>query len=213
MSQCIGLLLAAGAGLRMGKPKAMVAGADGTPWVISSSITLRSGGCDEVVVVVGADADVVREQLSGQEVTVVEAADWADGMSVSLKAGLEAITGRQAESALIHLVDLPDVGPEVVKRLLTESAADALARATYDDRLGHPVLIGREHWRAVAAGAAGDYGAREYLSSRDVVKIECADLATGRDVDSMSSLMETSDDLRRTQRDTGFVHRSAGGGI
>lgn len=184
MTRCIGLLLAAGAGRRMGKPKALVAGADGAPWVVSSIKTLRSGGCDEIVVVVGAEAEAVRERLSGQDVIVVDATDWADGMSASLKAGLEAITGLQAESALVHLVDLPDVGPEVVKRLLAESMDDALARATYDGRPGHPVLVGREHWRPIAAGLGGDRGARGYLDSRGAVTIECGELGTGHDVDS-----------------------------
>lgn len=191
MSQCIGVLLAAGAGRRMGQPKATVTGADGVPWVVSSADALRSGGCDEVVVVVGADAEAVRAHLSGSAVSVVEADDWADGMGASLKAALEAIADRQAEAALIHLVDLPDVGPHVIQRLLDQSAVHALARATYEGRPGHPVLIGREHWRAIAGTVSGDRGARDYVDSRAVVMIECGDLAAGRDVDSLGPAMRT----------------------
>jgi len=47
-----GLLLAAGAGRRMGRPKALVPG-----WLRASVAALRAGGCDRVTVVLGAGAD------------------------------------------------------------------------------------------------------------------------------------------------------------
>ena len=43
MTSTIGILLAAGAGIRMGRPKALVADADGTPWVVAAA---RALGCD-----------------------------------------------------------------------------------------------------------------------------------------------------------------------
>jgi nicotine blue oxidoreductase len=46
------------------------------------------------------------------------------------------------------------------------------------------VLLGRGHWAGVASTATGDRGARDYLRDRDVVTVECGDLATGRDVDT-----------------------------
>jgi hypothetical protein len=45
------------------------------------------------------------------------------------------------------------------------------------------VLLGRSHWAGVLAVAAGDAGARGYLAAHDVTAVECADLASGRDVD------------------------------
>ncbi|MFC7504207.1 nucleotidyltransferase family protein, partial [Nocardioides sp. GCM10030258] len=59
----------------------------------------------------------------------------------------------------------------------------SLARATYDGRPGHPVLLGHDHWAAVAAGADGDRGARDYLATHPLELVECGDLATGHDVD------------------------------
>ena len=189
MSHTIGLLLAAGAGSRMGKPKALVSGTDGTPWVVSSVNTLRDGGCDEIMVVIGAEADEVRTLLAGQDVMLVEAANWAEGMSASLRAGLAAIADRDAEAVLVHLVDLPDVGTNVIGRLLAKSAPTTLARATYGGRPGHPVLFGREHWAAIATETSGDQGARGYLALQGVVEMDCSDLATGRDVDEASSML------------------------
>jgi CTP:molybdopterin cytidylyltransferase MocA len=90
----------------------------------------------------------------------------------------------------VSLVDLPDVGATVVRRLLEQAAPGraALARASYDGVPGHPVLIGREHWDGVLASARGDRGARDYLREHPPILVECGDLATGRDVDTLEEL-------------------------
>jgi CTP:molybdopterin cytidylyltransferase MocA len=188
----VGLLLAAGSGTRMGRPKALVRDADGSSWLLRSIGVLRDGGCDEVTVVIGAAADDVRAVLADAvdadaPVAVVEAADWAEGMGASLRAGLRSLAGSDstAVAACVYLVDLPDVGPEAVARVRAGAGPTALARATYAGRPGHPVLIGRAHWEAVAAEVRGDRGARAYLDTHGVRDVDCSDLATGRDVDRL----------------------------
>lgn len=181
MTTLVGLLLAAGSGERYGGPKAL-AETYGVPWVVSSAGVLRDGGCDLVVVVVGAAADDVRELLD-PGVTVVEATDWAAGMGASLWAGLRAIDGLDAEAVMVHLVDLPDVDAAVIRRVAAAATPSVLARAEYGGEPGHPVLIGRTHWAAVAAVATADRGARDYLAAHDVVLVDCSDLAGGVDVD------------------------------
>ena len=211
-----GLLLAAGAGRRAGGPKALRTdlpggegrsslrvGAAGT-WVQRAVESLLTGGCEEVTVVVGAEAGRVREvverrrrRLGGDRpVAVVEATDWAEGMGASLRAGLQSLASRGddgpgetsagagVDCAIVHLVDLPDVGPEVIERLLPLAAPDALARAGYASGPGHPVLLGRTHWPGVLQVAHGDQGARAYLRGRDVRLVDCSDLAGGADVDT-----------------------------
>ncbi|SFC89181.1 nicotine blue oxidoreductase [Nocardioides terrae] len=199
-----GLLLAAGAGSRMGTPKALVSDDDG-PWLPRGVRTLLDGGCDSVTVVLGAavdpalallrtpdlpsaDTPVGGPQGQVRRVDVVVAEDWAAGMSASLRAGLgslDAVPG--IDLAVVHLVDLPDVGPQVVRRLLAAAGTGgrrALARAAYDGVPGHPVLLGRDHWARIVGTATGDQGARDYLRSHDTVGVESGDLATGRDVDT-----------------------------
>lgn len=179
-----GLLLAAGAGTRMGGPKALVRDAEGRSWVERHVRLLRDGGCPAVTVVLGAGAADARALLAGAGVDVVEAHDWADGMSASLRAGLNALSGGDAEVALVSLVDLPDLTPDVVRRVAAAVDGPAtLARAAYAGRPGHPVLLGRDHWSEISASAAGDAGAREYLAAHHVRLVECGDLATGRDRD------------------------------
>jgi nicotine blue oxidoreductase len=64
------------------------------------------------------------------------------------------------------------------------SSASGLARAVYDGRPGHPVVIAREHVPALESTLHGDEGGRAFLSGRDdVLAVECGDLATGADID------------------------------
>lgn len=182
-----GLLLAAGAGTRMGGPKALVHDAQGS-WLVRGVRTLRAGGCDRVTVVLGASAAEAAALLDAEDdsedVTVVVADDWAAGMSASLRAGLVALVDPAPAAAVVTLVDLPDVGPDVLARVLAGAVdTGTLRRASYDGRPGHPVLLGRDHWAGVTAAATGDRGARDYLATHDVDLVECGDLATGRDVD------------------------------
>ena len=183
MTSTIGILLAAGAGIRMGRPKALVADADGTPWVVAAARALGTGGCSHTVVVVGAAGDQAGDLLRGLDVTIVEADSWQDGMGSSLRAGLEAVDTMAGDAALIHLVDLPDVGSDVVRRVRELASTTVLARASYGGRPGHPVLIGRTHWSAIIEELTGDSGARDYLQRHAVLDVDCSDLATGVDVD------------------------------
>lgn len=191
-----GLLLAAGAGRRMGGPKALLRDRDGTTFLLRAVRRLQQAGCAPVVVVLGASADEGRAALaeagrSGPPVRVVVAGDWAEGLGASLRAGLAELAALppEVEAALVTLVDLPDVGVPVLRRVLgAGGGASGLVRASYHGRPGHPVLLGRDHWDGVAAAARGDEGARGYLTAHGVVGCECADLATGRDVDRPGDL-------------------------
>jgi CTP:molybdopterin cytidylyltransferase MocA len=188
-----GLLLAAGAGRRMGTPKALLRDERDVPYVDRALGRLFDGGCALVTVVLGAAVDDVRAILDehgwgvDDAVDVVVADDWAEGMGASLRAGLRALASGPDDvtATLVSLVDLPDVDEAVVARVLAaDDRNDVLARATYDGVPGHPVLLGRDHWAGIAQTATGDRGARDYLRGRDVLAVECGDLATGRDVDT-----------------------------
>lgn len=167
-----GIVLAAGAGSRYGMPKVLV-----DDWLQRAVTALADGGCDDVLVVLGAA--VVEVPAPARAVLAV---DWADGTSASVRAGLAAAGGW--DTAVLHTVDTPDVGADVVARVIAHAADGGLARATYGGRPGHPVAVAAAHWPALVATLHGDEGAREFLAARDdLVAVECGDLATGRDVD------------------------------
>lgn len=179
------MLLAAGAGRRLGAPKALVVGGDGVPWLTARAGALVDGGCSPVLVVLGAAADQARTLLPDDAVPVLAPA-WQEGMGASLRAGLTACAELEPTpaAALVALVDTPGLTSEVVRRLVGRTQPSVLAQAVYGGRRGHPVLIGRHHWDGVRAAAAGDRGARDYLARHDVQRVECGDVGEGSDVDT-----------------------------
>lgn len=191
MAEAAGLLLAAGAGRRFGGPKAL-AELDGEPLLLRAVRTLTDGGCAPIRVVLGARADEVRALLPDPSIAV-DAEDWSTGMGASLRAGLDAFAATEADSVLVHLVDLPWVGPDIITRIRAQAGPDVVARASYDGVPGHPVLLGRRWWPEIADTARGDRGARDWLAERtDLQLIECADLGVGRDVDHPGDLTSKS---------------------
>ncbi|KXF52436.1 molybdopterin-guanine dinucleotide biosynthesis protein MobA [Rhodococcus sp. SC4] len=188
-----GVLLAAGAGSRMGMPKALVVGADGEPWLARGVRVLSDAGCAPTVVVLGARADEAEDLLpGGVPVTVGIAEDWQSGLSASLRRGLEvAATFDDVDAVVITLVDLPDLGVDAVRRVASAPPGDArsaLRQAHYSGRPGHPVLIGRAHWLPLRRSLTGDSGARKYLGAHGAEAVDCSDLGSGRDVDSPREL-------------------------
>jgi nicotine blue oxidoreductase len=182
-----GLLLAAGAGRRFGRPKALVRHR-GALFVEHATSVLTEAGCVPVVVVLGASADAVRANASLPGVSLVDNTGWPTGMGSSLRAGLSELSASDAVAAVILPVDTPGVTPAAVARLMSNAGKDSLARATYHGAPGHPVLIGRAHWEAVRESATGDAGARDYLRRHEVLEIPCEDVATGEDVDHPEDL-------------------------
>ena len=183
-----GLLLAAGAGRRMGRPKALVEVA-GEPLVVRGIRLLTDGGCAPVLVVVGAAAADVRPLCVGAQ--VVEAPDWDTGMSASLRAGLRQLAGTGATAAVIALVDQPLVTAAAVQRLRAAHDAGAVAAvACYAGRPRNPVLLDRSTWVEVGAAAAGDDGARVWLRAHPeaVTAVDCTDLGQPDDVDTPHDL-------------------------
>lgn len=180
---CAGLLLAAGPGERFGGPKAL-AQLDGRSLAERAIDVLARGGCDPIHVVLGAAADAVA-QLLPAGVVAVRARAWADGPGESLRAGVESVAAADpgSDAVVVHLVDLPDVGADVVARVSADAGPGTLARATYNGVIGHPVVIGRSWWPALLEDTRAE-GGRAFLRARpELVAIECADLATGFDVD------------------------------
>ena len=104
-----------------------------------------------------------------------------------MRAGVGSV---DADYVVLHVVETPGVGADAVRRVLNaaRSSASGLARARYGQRQGHPVVIARRHWPQLVDGLHGDEGARPFLRDRtDVVAVDCADLASGDDIDAITS--------------------------
>ncbi len=191
-----GILLAAGAGSRLGRPKALVE-IDGESLARRGAALLRAGGATPVIVVTGAAG----AGLTG--VITVHNPDWRSGMGSSLAAGLR-VAPADCDAAVIALADQPLVGSASVSRLISARADGAAAAvAAYGGKPRNPVLLGREHWPEVIALAVGDAGARPFLLAHPelVTVVECGDTGRPDDIDTPADLARIAAELAPPDQD------------
>lgn len=141
-----GVLLAAGASSRFGSPKMLApVPPEGIPLLRRVLETWLGSGFDEVIVVLGNDADAIREKLDGFTPRFVENPRWDAGMFSSVKAGLAATAARSTHIALSP-ADLPFLSKESLRRVLSavaslDAGGSSLVVPTHAGRRGHPLLI------------------------------------------------------------------------
>jgi molybdenum cofactor cytidylyltransferase len=157
------VVLAAGVSTRFGSTK-QLARLGGTPLVQRVIETAaHADGVDEVVVVLGHDADAVRAALQiPSNCRPVVNPSFSEGLSSSLAAGLGAAS-EDSEAAVVLLADQPGMGVAVVEALVVafRRGRSRIVRARFDDGPG-PALLSREIW-AEAAHLTGDLGARTLI--------------------------------------------------
>lgn len=205
----VGVLLAAGAGSRLGLgPKALLRLGDARePQVLHLVHALWHGGCDEVIVVAGAEHEQVRQVLGPGRHRVVINEDWETGMASSFRAGVVAaeqlLAGDNAGSVLVALVDQPDIAEHVVAHLKANASRERVTAAGFPDERGklvrgHPIIFPAAMAHEAAALAEGDAGGRAWLRAHPglIDVVDAGHLATGRDVD-------TPEDLYRWHNETG----------
>ncbi len=187
-----GLILAAGEGTRFGPVPKLLAELGGRPLLehaVRAQCEVRA--LDPVVVVLGAYADELRKSVDFMRADVVVCRDWRSGQAASLRRGLEELGN--ASRVIVTLGDEPLITSDVVARFVT---APAGARAVYNGRPGHPVVLGREHIDRLMS-LTGDRGARDLLSGGPEIELGAAG-DVGRDVD-------TTDDLERMRNEVRAV--------
>jgi molybdenum cofactor cytidylyltransferase len=137
-----GLVLAAGGSRRLGEPKQLLPYRSGT--LLDHALeTARASGFDQLIVALGGSAGEVRSRVDLSGAEVVENADFGEGCSSSIAAGLSAIDPR-TELLILMLGDQPGVTPATVRALIAGCGANAvLAACLYDDGRGHPLAFGR----------------------------------------------------------------------
>jgi molybdenum cofactor cytidylyltransferase len=155
------IVLAAGMGTRFGGGK-LTAAFEGGRLIDGALAAAKAAPVRGVTVMVGADARVaaVAEEAG---LRVVEATDYAAGLSASLRAGIASLPD-DADGAFIFLGDMPRIPVEVLAQLADAMPGHAAAAPVFDGQRGHPVLIGRELFDKVM-GLTGDAGAGAVLAA------------------------------------------------
>ena len=150
---------------------------------------------DEIIVVVGAEGERLRDVAAEHGARVVENPDWEEGMSTSVRAGLRSCSP-EARAALVSLADQPLVGTRAVERLVKAFKGGAeVVVATYGGEPRNPVLFAREVWPILERELSGDKGARVFLRRHPglVMEVPCDDVADPADVDTVEDLRRLED--------------------
>lgn len=190
-----GILLAAGASERLGRPKQLLDW-HGKPFVRQVAETALAAGLSPVVVVTGADAEKIEQGVSDLEVKIVRNPQWRAGQSSSVKAGLVAL-GERVGGALFLVVDQPQLPVALIKALQEEHAASLapIVATMVGGRRSNPVLFDRNTFPDFDS-IEGDVGGRAIFAKHPVSWVPWLDISLAIDVDTMEDYLRL---LRQTK--------------
>ena len=184
------LVLAAGSASRFGGGK-LLAAFQGRPLLHGALAAAQAAAPGAVTVVTGADAEAVAAYVRGfdPKIRLVHAADHAEGMAASLRAGIASLPP-EIQAAFVFLGDMPRVPHAVLGRLAAAVVAGAPAAApVFGGRRGNPVVLSQTLFTNVAA-LSGDVGARPILQALGarLALVDAPDDGVLFDVDERSDL-------------------------
>lgn len=180
------VVLAAGASLRLGHNKLLLRH-DGEPLVRRAARLALGTAPRDAVIVLGAEADIVFAEVRDLPIRRVDCANWREGMGVSLRAGLAALSGGCA-GALIVVCDQPALDASHLEELCAawRAAPGGAAASRYAGRVGVPALMPRAWFSALPAD--GDRGARELFAARRARIVAVTNEALAIDIDCAEDL-------------------------
>lgn len=183
------IVLAAGRASRFGTPK-VLARIEGTALVRHVVDRVVAAGIDRIVVTAGAEVAEVSEVLAGTPAAVVFVPDATDGLSSSLRGGVDALPS-DCGGFVVALGDQPFIDPGVITRLRKTWAASnaaAVVPVYRGAQRGNPVFFDAT-MRSRLRQLTGDRGARDVLRAMGDRVVEVAvDAPAPRDVDTPSDL-------------------------
>jgi molybdenum cofactor cytidylyltransferase len=193
-----GIILAAGASSRMGRPKQLLdlGGLSLLDHVLKISL---SSALDFIVLVLGSHSQEIRDGLKTDihdpRLRIVENTDWKKGISSSIIRGMSEAQDR-CDHCMVILADMPYITTELINDLLKRYLDSGLhlGAIQVDDRRSLPVIFGRALFKELML-LEGDVGARDLFRkySGDVCLVKA-----GRDFHDAD--MDTPEDYRQIMR-------------
>jgi molybdenum cofactor cytidylyltransferase len=179
------IVLAAGMSRRMGTAKQLLR-LGGKSLLERTLDNVRGSDVDEIVLVLGAAADEVRQQLAPDGVRVVVNPDFQQGMGTSLRRGLAALSP-QVEAALIVLADQPFVRSSTLDQMIAyrQKHAPQILIPVCRGFRGNPVLLDRSVFPELM-NLTGDIGCRAIFGShtQSIHRLAVDDVGILVDIDS-----------------------------
>jgi molybdenum cofactor cytidylyltransferase len=186
-----GLLLAGGLSARMDGPNKLLMPFHGMPVAAWSIRALAGSGLAPCVAVGHRDDQALQALPDAAALMWIHNPDAANGLSSSLKCGLAALREAGADAALVHLADMPHVGPALIRQIADAFRPEDFALIpTVGGTWGNPVVLSPDAI-AAAQGLTGDRGARALLMGHDgVATLEVGDSAILRDLDTPADFLD-----------------------
>jgi molybdenum cofactor cytidylyltransferase len=185
------IVLAAGQSRRMGTRNKLLIEIDGKPMVRRAAEAALAARIRDVVVVTGHQRAEVEALLDGMPVRLVHNPDFAQGLSTSLRVGIDALPP-DTSAAVICLGDMPRVTGRLISKLIAAYnpvEGRAIVVPTHRGKRGNPVLWDRGFF-AEMREIAGDVGARHLIGQHDdkVAEVEVGEDAGLVDIDTPEAL-------------------------
>ncbi|WP_413171422.1 nucleotidyltransferase family protein [Anabaena azotica] len=161
------IILAAGASTRMGEPKQLLPyqGRSLLSHTIESAI---ASVCHPVVLILGANAENIRSEISESTIKIVENPDWHLGMSSSIRCGILSVlnNSQTIDAVVITVCDQPFLSAEIINDLVAayHSTRKPIIACQYADTLGVPVLFNHIFFSELAS-LSEDVGAKKIIKT------------------------------------------------
>ncbi|WP_259069421.1 nucleotidyltransferase family protein [Mucilaginibacter sp. X4EP1] len=179
------IILAAGSSGRMGEPKQNLIFRGQT--LLQRAIeTAMSTACETILVVVGANADIITPTITHTKVNIVNNTDWAEGISSSIKSGINEIQkiNPAINAVILMFCDQPFVDTHLLNMLILSKTKSGIAASAYDDMIGMPTLFDKIYFDELL-NLNGNGGAENLLTKYgDILTILPYDQG-GIDIDTM----------------------------
>jgi molybdenum cofactor cytidylyltransferase len=188
-----GIILAAGASTRLGRPKQLVL-LDGQPLLERVINAALESNLDHIVLVLGSHAAEIKRALGSildhNKLSILVNPNYHTGMAGSLKMGIRQIKNVYG-AAMIILADHPNVDSGLINHLLARFQATdkAICVPTFKGRRGHPVCLSQKFYADIRS-LTGDIGAREILRDHpdQLLTVELDSDRAFMDIDTKSDL-------------------------
>lgn len=159
------ILLAAGASSRLGSPKQLLDFA-GSKLLQHAIDTALASNAIHLVVVLGANADIIKQGLKNTTAEMIVNDEWKEGMASSIRFGLQTLVklNPDVEAVVLMVADQPFVTADLLNELMELSKKEqrSIVASKYGTTFGTPVLFTKRFFQELL-GLTGDVGAKSLV--------------------------------------------------
>lgn len=182
------VILAAGQASRMGRVKQLLPFNNSTLLQIAIQHTLKSKA-EKVYVVLGANSEIIKDKISGDDVSIIQNANWQDGLSSSIVSAINYIDNSKIkpDALLVMLADQPNVDSNYINKLISkhQNNQQKIIASAYGNINGVPAIFPQKYFKKLLS-LKGDKGAKILLNTNEVDVVSYTPTSTKilNDIDS-----------------------------